>query len=63
MPSSALHVEKAASVLCTNGNLLAFNPSITQIISIVRKVKQLGLPLVLSSVLELGLNVSGGKVW
>ena len=63
MPSSSLHVEKAASVLGTNGNLLAFNPSITQIISIVKKIKQLGLPLVLSSVLELGLNVSGGKDW
>lgn len=63
MPSPNHHVEKAASVLHTNGNLLAFNPSITQIISIVKIVKQLGLPLVLDSVLELGLNVSGGKVW
>lgn len=63
MPSSSHHVEKAASVLHTNGNLLAFNPSITQIISVVKTVKQLGLPLVLQSVLELGLNVSGGKDW
>ena len=63
MPSSSLHVEKAASVLGTNGNLLAFNPSITQIISIVKRVKQLDLPLVLSSVLELGPNISGGKEW
>ncbi|KAL9133203.1 MAG: hypothetical protein Q9175_005620 [Cornicularia normoerica] len=63
MPSSSHHVEKAASVLHTNGNLLAFNPSITQIISIVKIVKQLGLPLVLSSVLELGPNISGGKDW
>lgn len=63
MPSSFHHVEKAASVLHTNGNLVAFNPSITQIISIVKIVKQLSLPLVLDSVLELGLNVSGGKDW
>ena len=63
MPSSSHHVEKAASVLHTDGNLLAFNPSVTQIISIVKIVKQLHLPLVLKSVLELGLNVSGGKDW
>lgn len=63
MPSPSDHVEKAASVLHTHGNLLAFNPSITQIISIVKTVKQLRLPLILQSVLELGLNVSGGKDW
>lgn len=63
MPSSSIHVEKAASALMTNGSLLAFNPSITQIISVVKIVKQLSLPLVLSGVLELGLNVSGGKDW
>ena len=62
MPASFHHVEKAASVLHTNGNLLAFNPSITQIISIVKLVKQLNLPLVLDSVLELGPN-SGGRDW
>ena len=62
MPSSFNHVEKAASVLHTDGNLLAFNPSITQIISIVKIIKHLNLPLVLDSVLELGLN-SGGRVW
>ena len=62
MPASFHHVEKAASVLRTNGNLLAFNPSITQIISIVKLVKQLNLPLVLNNVLELGPN-SGGRDW
>ena len=62
MPASFHHVEKAASVLHTNGNLLAFNPSITQIVSIVKLVKQLNLPLVLNSVLELG-PYSGGRDW
>ena len=62
MPSSFHHVQKAALVLHTNGNLLAFNPSITQINSIVEVVKQLNLPLVLDSVLELGVN-SGGREW
>ena len=62
MPSSFQHVEKAASVLHTHGHFLAFNPSITQIISLVKTVKQLNLPLVLDSVLELGPN-SGGRDW
>ena len=62
MPSSSQHIEKAASVLHTNGTFLAFNPSITQIIALVKIVKQLYLPLVLSSVLELAPN-SGGREW
>ena len=62
MPSSVQHVEKAASVLRTHGSFLAFNPSITQIISLVKTVKQLNLPLVLDSVLELG-SQSGGREW
>lgn len=62
MPSSFQHVAKAASVLHTNGGFLAFNPSITQIASLVKMVKQLNLPLVLNNVLELGPN-SGGRDW
>ena len=62
MPSSFKHIKKVASVLHTAGSLLAFNPSITQIVSIVKIIKQLRLPLVLDSVLELGLN-TGGRDW
>ena len=62
MPSSSKHIEKAASVLHTAGSLLAFNPSITQIVSIVKVIKQLRLPLVLDSVLELG-TYTGGRDW
>ena len=60
MPSSFQHVEKAALVLRTHGSFLAFNPSITQIISLVKTVKQLNLPLLLDRVLELGPQ-SGGR--
>ena len=63
MPSPSHHVETVATVLQTNGNLIAFNPSITQIISIVEIVKRRGLPLFLDTVLELGQNISGGKEW
>ena len=62
MPSSLHHVAKAASVLKTNGSFLAFNPSITQIVSLVKLIKQLNLPLVLKNILELGPN-SGGRDW
>lgn len=62
MPSSFQDVEKVASVLRTHGSFLAFNPSITQIISLVKTVKQLNLPLVLDRVLELGPQ-SGGREW
>ena len=62
LPSSFQHVGKAASVLRIHGNLVTFNPSITQIISLVKTVKELNLPLVLDSVLELGPN-SGAREW
>lgn len=63
MPSSHQHVEKAASALRDNGCLVAFNPSITQIISIVEIIKRQYLPLQLDRVVELGPNMTGGREW
>ena len=63
MPSIEHHVRKAASVLHVNGSLMAFNPSISQIIDIVDMVKRQCLPLHLERVLELGPNVTGGREW
>ena len=63
MPSIQHHVRKAASVLHINGSLMAFNPSISQIASIVEVVKRQGLPLHLERVLELGPNMTGGREW
>ena len=63
MPNAHHHVEKAASALHVNGGLLVFNPSITQIITVVDMVKQRYLPLQLDRVLELGPSLTGGKEW
>lgn len=58
MPAAQHHVEKAASALHVNGSLLAFNPSITQIISIAQVIKRRFLPLYLDRVVELGHNLT-----
>ena len=63
MPSANLHVEKAASALHVNGNLLVFNPSVTQIMSVVDMIKRLYLPLQLDRVLELGPTMTSGREW
>ena len=63
LPSSHSHIEKAAAALRTNGNLLVFNPNVTQISACVRLVKQKRLPLHLDRILELGPAVTGGREW
>ena len=63
IPDANKHVEKAASVLKINGNLLVFSPSISQIMSVVDLVQRENTPLLLSAVLELGHNMTGGREW
>lgn len=63
MPSIEHHVQKATSVLHVNGSLLAFNPSISQIVAMIDMVKRQCLPLHLERVLELGPNMTGGREW
>lgn len=63
LPSADQHIEKAASALHVNGTLLVFNPSITQIIAIVKIIKRRYLPLQLDRVVELGANMTGGREW
>ncbi len=63
MPNADQHIEKAASALHVNGNLLAFSPSISQIMAIVEIVKRRQLPLQLDRVVELGSNMTGGREW
>lgn len=61
MPNADQHIEKAASALHVNGSLLAFDPSIMQIMAIVEIVKRRYLPLRLDRVVELGSNMTGGR--
>lgn len=63
LPSSYHHIEKAASVLHVNGNLLVFNPNITQITKCVQRIKEQKLPLVLERIVELGVTMTGGRQW
>ena len=63
MPESYRHIEKAASALRPDGNIILFNPSITQITAAVDLIRTKKLPLFLERVLELGSNMTGGKEW
>lgn len=63
LPSSHIHVEKMASALRVDGKLLVFNPSITQINSVVELVKARRLPLHLERVIEMGHAMTGGRPW
>lgn len=64
LPSTHTHLSTVASALRTDGTLIVFNPSITQIAECMQKIKQTGLPLYLDQALELGTNgTSGGRDW
>ena len=63
MPAVQYHIKKAAAVLYINGTLMAFNPSIIQIMAVVELVKRQYLPLQLDRVIELGPSMTGGRDW
>ena len=63
MPNAHKHIETAASALYVNGGLLVFNPNITQIMTVVKTVKENYLPLQLDRVVEVGQHMTGGKEW
>lgn len=58
------HLSAVAAALKPNGKLIVFNPSLTQIMDCVAKVKDQSLPLELETVVELGVNGgTGGREW
>ncbi|KAL8737865.1 MAG: hypothetical protein Q9181_001268 [Wetmoreana brouardii] len=63
LPASCSHIEKTARALHVDGKLLVFNPSITQINSVVGLVKTKSLPLQLEKVVEIGPAMTGGRPW
>jgi tRNA (adenine57-N1/adenine58-N1)-methyltransferase len=64
LPATQNHLSAAACALKNDAILIIFNPSITQIVDCVQKIKQEGIPLFLDQTLELGNNgISGGKAW
>jgi hypothetical protein len=60
LPSSDKYVELVAKALKSDGTLVIFNPSVTQIVDCVREVRQRKIPLVLDRVLEVGYGSGGG---
>ena len=63
MPNSYQHIEKVASALRPQGNLMLFNPSITQITAAVETIRKTHIPVYLDRVLEVGPTMTGGKQW
>ncbi|CAK1355477.1 uncharacterized protein RHO25_000838 [Cercospora beticola] len=64
LPNADSHLQTIAQAIKTDGSLIVFNPSITQIIQCATKVKENGIQLDLDTVVELGLNgSSGGREW
>lgn len=64
LPATHTHLSTVAKALRTDGVLVVFNPSITQIAECVQKIKQENLPLFMEQTLELGTNgTSGGREW
>lgn len=63
LPNVHHHLEKAASVLYVDGRLLVFCPSITQIITCFKEIRNKRLPLELDQVLEVGDGIAGGREW
>ncbi|KAH9826857.1 tRNA methyltransferase complex GCD14 subunit [Teratosphaeria destructans] len=64
LPGAENHIDVVADAIQTDGTLIVFNPSITQIMDSLAKVKRMNLALVLEQVIELGVNGgSGGREW
>ena len=63
MPNSHQHLAKVASVLCPQGDLILFNPSVTPFIKAVDTIRRYKVPIYLDRILELGAHMTGGKEW
>ena len=63
LPSTDLYLHIVGKALKSNGSLVTWCPSITQINKCVAQVKQEMMPLLLERVIEVGLGLSGGREW
>lgn len=64
LPNADSHIAAVSRALRTDGTLVVFNPSITQITDVARRVREEGVELELESVVELATNGgSGGREW
>lgn len=64
LPNADHKLDSVARALRVDGTLIVFNPSITQIMDVAKKIRIDGIPLELETVVELGVNGgSGGREW
>lgn len=63
LPDAHQQLELVTRYLNVDGKVVVFVPSITQIADAVETIQNLRLPLILTTVLELGNGISGGKEW
>ncbi|TKA32428.1 hypothetical protein B0A50_01534 [Salinomyces thailandicus] len=64
LPGAEDHLEAVNKALRTDAMLMVFNPSLTQIMAAMTRARELGLPLELERVVELGVNGgTGGREW
>ena len=63
LPNTHFYLEILGKALKSNGSLVTWCPSITQINKCVALVKEQNMPLVLVRVIEVGAGMSGGREW
>lgn len=63
MPSAHQRIPHVVPALRRDGLLVVFMPSITQIGECVQLIQKEKLPFVMERVVELGMGISGGRLW
>ncbi|EEA20147.1 hypothetical protein TMatcc_000122 [Talaromyces marneffei ATCC 18224] len=63
MPSAHKRISHVVPALRRDGLLVVFMPSITQIGECVQLIQKEKLPFVMERVVELGMGISGGRLW
>lgn len=63
MPSAHKRIPHVVPALRRDGLLVVFMPSITQIGDCVQLIQKEKLPFVMERVVELGMGISGGRLW
>jgi len=63
LPSAIPYLDIIAKALRVDGNLVVFNPSITQIVECRQKIYEQKIPLTFEKSVELGVGMSAGREW
>ena len=63
VPNAHHHIEQVPQILHTNGCMIVFSPSISQIMTVVDRIEQNHMPLEPELFLELGPGEAGGREW